>query len=239
MDIRTVRFLCVVLSLVVSGCQKEVELTGDWCSAVELTDRNWSPVAAPLSGVAGNNLDLTLRCALNTPPVAKVGERDVTDPAEWVVRVEVYDLNGQLQVPVGVGGSMDAPPFEVLGILYEQEADGTRGTVLWYSPDPPKTRNDGEAYYWTRLEAPQKPGEYEVVVCLYPTVVRIRANHFVDLGPGTELMRIPFIVSAGQVSTPRKEIYSLNYVDTSVPRSVILKACGIEPGQLLNDAAGR
>ena len=120
--------------------------------------------------------------------------------------------------------------YEVLAEMADAESIGEYpfGRPCWHSP-PEISTSRGEQAYWGRLLAPAAPGEYQLVIELYPTGNPNGAGDLEnDLGVGLELLRRSVVVSGAQVTLP-KNLSKYRFDVRTQDRSQQLAAMGINP----------
>ncbi|MBA3312123.1 MAG: hypothetical protein M3552_06770 [Planctomycetota bacterium] len=178
----------------VAGCAPEPISREGWVTGLVVTGGDHEPLPQPLAAPAGDAVDLVVGFRPGTPDTTAFPDRKVRDPEQWRLRAEVLDASGNV-IASQVIGSMygELHGFELAG----SEQSPKSGEVIWTSPKPVK--EDGRTYLWGRRLVPDEPGEYRLVIRLYPTAdPRHHREILPEFGPPIDLFETPLVVTDKQ-----------------------------------------
>jgi hypothetical protein len=172
-----------------SGCRPALS-KDEWVREFTVTDARWQPLPEVLELPANGFTGLTFAFRPGQPSASILEGRTVFDPEEWELRADLYDEQGIIYLRLLGGGERWVHDLETLGVMRQSSVLGSSGleSVVWRSPGPPANPETGMLYRWTQLEAPAKPGNYELRITLHPTALSPREARFpARLGPAIDL----------------------------------------------------
>ncbi len=193
----------------------------NWVTDLVVTGADHKPLPQPLTGMAGDAVDVIVSYEFGTPDTAAFPDRKVHEPEKWRLRAEVLDASGALQAAQPIASlSGELHGFNLFAVEQVQ-TDGGRpgggaGKIVWESPEPTKEIKKaladrkregaslGRQYLWGHTRLPDEPGEYRFVIRLYPTAdPRFAKELNPEMGPPAELASYPLIVTPREGERPR------------------------------------
>ncbi len=171
------------------GCAKAIELppATSFLKALRLMDRNGETLPKTWVVSQANPIDPTIQFETVDPPKVLAG-RTVAPKENWGVVAEIRDDQDTVRW---------ASEFRSATTFGEETIADQSGQLVWESPAAPRSLPNGNTWLWSHCRV-DHPGQFTLVVRLYPTAFRPPTSPNISYGEGIEVARHALLVEPGQ-----------------------------------------